>query len=163
MPHNAKSSANRVLGNISRLRRAKMTKSIPIVQGGIVIDDQTQAPTIRLDTQAWFAWLEAPTTTRFSYALFNRARGYIEGFMTVRKEQRQRGTAYWSVYRRQGQRLRKLYVGPSTALTQARLEQIAALLRPRDGPPPNPHSFLDDPSVCVVAILWRSFSKTRIG
>lgn len=134
-----------VLGNILRLRSVKMTKTIPIVEGGIVIDDQTGGPIIRLDTPAWFVWLEAPTTTRFSYALFNRSRGYIDGFMTVRKEQRQRGTAYWSVYRRQGQRLRKFYVGSSTALTQARLEQIAALLRPRDGPLPNPHFLVTDP------------------
>lgn len=115
-----------------------MTKNIPIVQDGIVIDDQTSGPVIRLDTPAWFAWLEAATTTRFSYALFNRSCGYIDGFMTVRKERRQRGTAYWTVYRRQGQRLRKLYVGPSTALTRARLEQIAVLLRPRAGPLPKP-------------------------
>ena len=66
--------------------------------------------------------------------------GYIDGFMTVRKERRQRGTAYWSAYRRQGQRLRKRYIGRSNALTQARLEQIAAHLRPRDGPPQT-HTF----------------------
>jgi LuxR family transcriptional regulator, maltose regulon positive regulatory protein len=118
-----------------------MTKTIPVVQAGLVVDDQTSGPAIHLDTPAWFAWLETPTTTRFSYALFNRTRGYIDGFMTVRKEQRQRGTAYWSVYRRQGQRLRKLYIGPSAALTHARLEQIAVLLRPRDGPPKNPTLF----------------------
>jgi hypothetical protein len=118
-----------------------MTKSIPIVQDGFVVDDHIPGPTLYLDTRAWVAWLEAPTTTRFSYALFNRAQGYIDGFMTVRKERRQRGAAYWSVYRRQGPRLRKVYVGPSTALTQARLEQIAAQLRPRDGPAKN-HTFL---------------------
>jgi hypothetical protein len=118
-----------------------MTKTIPTVQDGIVVDDQLDGPAIRLDTPAWFAWLEADSTTRFSYALFNRARGYIDGFMTVRKEQRQRGTSYWSVYRRQGQRLRKLYVGPSAALTYVRLEQIAQLLRPRDGPLPKPTLF----------------------
>jgi LuxR family transcriptional regulator, maltose regulon positive regulatory protein len=133
--------ATQLLGNISRPRNGKMTKDLPVVQDGIVIDDQSAGPVIRLDTSAWFAWLEAPTTTRFSYALFNRARGYIDGFMTVRKEPRQRGTAYWSVYRRQGQRLRKLYVGPSAALTQAQLEQIALLLRPRDGPLPKPTLF----------------------
>jgi len=118
-----------------------MTKTIPIVQDGFVVDDHTPRTAIYLDTLAWFAWLEAPTTTRFSYALFNRSRGYIDGFITVRKERRQRGTAYWSVYRRQGPRLRKVYVGPSTALTHARLEQIAAQLRPRDGPAKN-HTFL---------------------
>jgi hypothetical protein len=120
-----------------------MTKSIPIVQDGFVVDDHTPGPTIYLDTLAWFAWLEAPTTTRFSYALFNRTQGYIDGFMTVRKERRQRGTAYWTVYRRQGLRLRKVYIGPSAALTHARLEQIAARLRPRAGPSLHPHFLLD--------------------
>ena len=134
-----------VLGNILRARNTQMTKTIPLVQDGIVLDEQIAGPTIHLDTPAWFTWLEASTTTRFSYTLFNRSRGYIDGFMTVRKEQRQRGTAYWAVYRRQGQRLRKFYVGSSAALTQARLEQIAALLRPRDGPPPNPHLLVTDP------------------
>jgi LuxR family maltose regulon positive regulatory protein len=127
-----------------------MTKSIPIVQDGILVDDQTPGPTIFLDTRAWFAWLEAPTTTRFSYALFNRTRGYIDGFMTLRKERRQRGTAYWSAYRRQGHRLRKRYLGPSAALTHSRLEQIAALLRPRDGPSIHPHFLLDGPSVATA-------------
>lgn len=127
-----------------------MTKTIPVVQAGIVVDDQSSGPTIRVpsgrDTPAWFAWLETPTTTCFSYALFNRSRGYVDGFMTAPKghpkERRQRGAAYWTVYHRQGQRLRKLYVGPAAALTQTRLEQIALLLHPRDGPPQNPHFLL---------------------
>lgn len=111
-----------------------MTKNIPSVRNGLLLDDQSAGPAIHLDTVAWFAWLELPTTTHFSYALFNRSRGYIDGFMTVRKERRQRGAAYWSVYRRQGHHLRKVYVGASAALTLARLEQIATQLRPRDGP-----------------------------
>jgi len=136
-----------LLGNICRLRSAEMTKTIPIVEDGMVVADQTDGPFIRIDTPAWFTWLEAPTTTRFSYALFNRSRGYIDGFMTVRKERRQRGAAYWTVYRRQGQRLYKVYVGPSAALTQVRLEQIAAQLRPRDGPPINSYFGLTHPVV----------------
>jgi hypothetical protein len=126
-----------------------MTKTIPLVRNGMVVDDQTTGPPIQLDTQAWFAWLEAPTTTSFSYALFNRARGYIDGFMTVRKERRQRGTTYWSVYRRQGHRLHKVYVGASAALTQARLEQIAAQLRPRDGPE-KPRFARVNPAGCLI-------------
>jgi hypothetical protein len=109
-----------------------MAKEMPTIRDGILVDDQGPGPIIHLDTLAWFAWLEQPTTTRFSYALHNRSQGYIDGFMTVRKERRQRGTAYWTVYRRQGQRLRKIYVGSSAALTQARLEQIAAMLRQPD-------------------------------
>jgi LuxR family maltose regulon positive regulatory protein len=128
-----------------------MTKTIPIVKNGILVDEQTSGPTIHLDTAAWFAWLAAPTTTRFSYALFNRARGYIDGFMTVRKERRQRGTAYWSAYRRQSHRLRKRYLGPSAALTQTHLEQTAVLLCPGDGPPLQPH-FLVDGSPVATAV-----------
>jgi hypothetical protein len=119
------------------------------VQGGVVINDDTTGPLIRLDTPAWFAWLEAATTTRFSYALFNRARGYIDGFMTVRKERRQRGTAYWTVYRRQGRRLYKVYVGPSAALTQVRLEEIAAQLHSRADPATNPHFSVDASSAAT--------------
>jgi hypothetical protein len=103
-----------------------MTKAIPVVSQAILCDPQHAGPSIHLDTPAWFAWLEAPSTMRFSYALFNRTQGYIDGFMTVRKEQRQRGGAYWSVYRRQGQHVRKIYIGPSTALTHTQLEQLAA-------------------------------------
>ncbi len=112
-----------------------MTKSMPTVSNGFLFDTDPSASVVQLDTPSWFAWLEDPTTIRFSYALHNRAKGYIDGFMTVRKERRQRGSAYWSAYRRQGQRLRKLYVGRSTTLTQVRLEEIAGRLRPRDGPP----------------------------
>lgn len=83
---------------------------------------------LRLDRPGWFAWLEAPTTTSFSYPLFDRQRGYISGFMTVRKERRQRGGSYWTVYRRQGQQLRKIYLGSSSRLTRARLEVVAATL-----------------------------------
>jgi hypothetical protein len=115
-----------------------MTKAIPVVSQAILHDPKHSGATIHLDTPAWFAWLEAPTTTSFSYALFNRARGYIDGFMTLRKERRQRGGTYWSVYRRQGQRLCKLYVGPATALTHAHLEQIAARWQNQTPPAPLP-------------------------
>lgn len=48
--------------------------------------------------------------------------------MTVRKDGRQRRGAYWSVFRRQGGRLRRLYVGRSNQVTRARLERIAEQL-----------------------------------
>jgi LuxR family transcriptional regulator, maltose regulon positive regulatory protein len=126
------------------------TKTIPTVKKGILLDDETAGPSIQLDSPAWFAWLEEPTTVRFSYALFNPTRGYIDGFMTVRKERRQRGTAYWSAYRRQGHRLRKHYLGPSAALTHAHLEHIAAQLRPPSDPPPNPHFLVSGPAAVTA-------------
>ncbi|MEI7645549.1 MAG: hypothetical protein WCJ55_14845 [Chloroflexales bacterium] len=48
--------------------------------------------------------------------------------MTVRKECRQRGGSYWTAYRRQGRRLRKIYLGSSPTLTQARLDAVVRTL-----------------------------------
>lgn len=106
-----------------------MAKDIPLVCKAMLTDPHHRGPPIPLDTPAWFAWLEAPTTTRFSYAFFNHTAGYIDGFMTLRKERRQRGGAYWSVYRRQNRRLHKLYLGASALLTHRYLEVVAARLR----------------------------------
>ena len=106
-----------------------MAKDIPFVRSAVLEDPDVDAFGIRLDTPQWFAWLDDPANVRFSYALHNRAKGYIDGFMTVRKERRQRGSAYWTAYRRCGRRLRKVYIGRSAALTHARLEEIALRLR----------------------------------
>jgi hypothetical protein len=94
-----------------------------------VYDPQQAGQDIQLDTPAWFPWLEAPTTIHFSYPLFDPQQGYIIGFMTVRKERRQRGRSYWAVFRRQGTRVRKLYLGHSGTVTHERLETIARQLR----------------------------------
>src|ERR1043165_9328015 len=102
-----------------------MGGKIPVVSAQWVCDPAQGGQEIRLDTPAWFAWLEATTTERFSYPLFDARCGYIVGFMTVRKEQRQRGGQYWAVFRRQGAHVRKIYLGRSATVTQARLEMIA--------------------------------------
>ena len=102
---------------------------MPTVNKARLYDFHNDAPSIPLDSPAWFEWLAAPTTTRFSYPLYNRSQGYIDGFMTARKEKRQRGGAYWSIYRRTRGRLRKVYVGASAAMTRTRLDQIAADFR----------------------------------
>jgi hypothetical protein len=83
---------------------------------------------IRLDSAAWFSWLEQQTSRSFCYPLFDPACGYIIGFMTVRKEGRRRGGLYWTVYRRQGARLRKIYLGPTARVTGARLAEVAERL-----------------------------------
>lgn len=106
-----------------------MNKDIPIVCKAILDDPSTTGPRIQLDTPQWFAWLEQSNNLRFSYALYNDQQGYIDGFMTVRKEKRQRGRFYWSVYRRQQKRLRKIYLGPSDVLTLNKLEEVANMLR----------------------------------
>jgi hypothetical protein len=79
---------------------------------------------IRLDTAEWNAWLDG-TGGSFAYQVFNPGRGYIEGFMTVRKEGRQRGGNYWRVYRRCGAKVRKVYLGRTEAVTNERLAAIA--------------------------------------
>jgi hypothetical protein len=112
-----------------------MAYKTPRVSDGVLCDDRIPASYIPLDSPAWFAWLEAPTNSCFTYALFSRRLGYIFGFITVRKERRQRGGVYWSGYRRQGHRLRKHYLGRSADLTQARLAQAAALWLSGADPP----------------------------
>lgn len=111
-----------------------MAYKTPRVSEGALCDDRLPGLSIRLDSPAWFAWLEAPTNVCFTYALFNRAQGYIDGFVTVRKETRRRGQTYWTAYRRQGKRLCKVYLGRAPAVTAARLAAAAARLHPRDGP-----------------------------
>jgi hypothetical protein len=117
-----------VLGNILPETEAVTPSKPAVVSEQWVYGPGLPESGLRLDRTGWFAWLEAPTTRSFSYPLFDRQRGYISGFMTVRKERRQRGGSYWTVYRRQGRRLRKIYLGPSSRLTQARLEAVAATL-----------------------------------
>ncbi len=86
---------------------------------------------IWLDTPAWVAWLDA--ATRFAYPLFDPTKGYMIGVMTVRKEGRARGGAYWTAYRRANGCLRKVYLGRAAAVTQARLAAVAEDLRGKDG------------------------------
>ena len=114
-----------------------MAYKTPRDSDGGLCDDRSPESWIPLDSPAWFAWLEAPDNVCFTYALFSRRLGYIYGFITVRKERRQRGGVYWSGYRRQGRRLRKHYLGRSAELTQARLAQAAALWEAGGADPPN--------------------------
>lgn len=61
------------------------------VSNGRLYDLTRPGESIPLDTPDWVAWLENPATTGFSYPILNPARGYVEGWMTVRKERRARG------------------------------------------------------------------------
>ena len=95
----------------------KMAHKLATVSSDSLYGAQTNWCSIPLDSTQWFAWLAAPEHDAFSYALMNQAKGYIDGFMTVRKETRQRGGVYWSAYRRHGRTIRKVYLGPTAALT----------------------------------------------
>ena len=91
---------------------------------------------VRLDSPAWFAWLEDATVTRFAYPICDPRRGYITGVMTVRKEHRRRGGSYWVVYRRCGGRVRKAYLGRAHGVTNDRLGAIAQTLLREEGARP---------------------------
>lgn len=96
---------------------------------------QVSGPTLRLDSTAWIAWLEEASTTSFRYGLHDHERGYIVGWITVRKEQRKRGGSYWVAYRRQGRQLHKRYLGKSEMLTAASLATMAQTLWMSTSPP----------------------------
>ncbi len=64
----------------------------------------------------------------FAYPVFDARCGYIVGYMTVRKEARQRGGCYWTVYRRSGGRLRKIYLGTAQRVTRDRLVMVVRQL-----------------------------------
>jgi len=70
-------------------------------------------------SHAWFAWLPAVPSFTFSGQA---------GQLTVRQEARPRGGAYWYACRRIGEKMAKRYLGRTTELTPARLEEVAAQL-----------------------------------
>jgi hypothetical protein len=107
-----------------------MAKTIPHVRDQWLMDPQHPAVEVRVDSAAWFQWLEAATSNRFSYALVDHRCGYSVGVMTVRKERKQRGSCYWSAYCRRNGQLQKRYVGRSRQVTQTRLDAVAAAFPP---------------------------------
>jgi len=102
-----------------------MAEKPPRVWGEWLYDGKQRNLHIRLDSAAWVAWLAAPTTRSFSYPVYDHAHGYIDGFMVVRKERRQRGAMYWVAYHRCQGRVRKVYLGTAAALTKATLDTLA--------------------------------------
>lgn len=95
------------------------------VQAEVRVPGETVS-SIALDTSAWREWLEQPTTKSFAYPIYDEQAGYIRAFMTVRKEQRRRGSEYWVAYCRNGARLGKIYLGRSGQLSQQALAAVAA-------------------------------------
>ncbi len=127
-----------------------MSGKTPYMADGRLYDPRQPATNIRVDTPAWFAWLEAATTHSFSYPLEDRSVGYVIGVMTVRKERRQRGGTYWVVYRRAAGQVQKIYLGRSASITHARLAAVARGLltaqRSADGTGADPACHATPPS-----------------
>jgi hypothetical protein len=116
-----------MMGKTPRVERVR-TYGVDRGWRGELADPVPGGTRVHVDSPAWFTWLAAPTTTRFSYPVYDHAHGYIDGFMTVRKERRQRGGAYWVAYRRCQGRVRKVYLGTTSRLSQACLDQVAQTL-----------------------------------
>ena len=93
-------------------------------QTEVEIPDGTER-VIRLESAGWWTWLERATVRSFAYPIYDQQAGYIRGFMTVRKEQRERGGNYWVAYRRTAGVVRKIYLGRSAALTERHLARSA--------------------------------------
>jgi hypothetical protein len=118
---------------------AHKTPTVWVMSWGTAAQAEIQLPEqsergIRLESEAWWAWLELPSTYSFAYPIYDSQAGYIRGFMTVRKERRARGGEYWIAYRRTGGRVRKIYLGRAVQLTQqllaATAERFLALAAP---------------------------------
>lgn len=88
-----------------------------VVRDGLIVheDGDGQASAL-VGSAPWFAWLALATST--SFRVQDGPAPY-----TARREA-QRGRWYWSAYRRQASRLRKLYLGRAETLTYARLLEI---------------------------------------
>ena len=117
----------------------RKTPTVWVISWGAASRAEVQLPEqsecgIRLESEAWWAWLELPSTHSFAYPIYDSQVGYICGFMTVRKEWRARGSEYWMAYRRTGGRVRKIYLGRAAQLTQQQLaataERFLALAAP---------------------------------
>ncbi len=105
-----------------------MSTKTPTVSAGHLYDPVHLDSPIMLDTPAWFAWLELERVRSFAYPVFDARCGYSTGYMTVRKEGRQRGGSYWTVYQRRQGRLRKIYLGRARQVTRTHLVQVVRQL-----------------------------------
>jgi len=70
--------------------------------------------TIKIGSSAWFDRMESEHPT-FSFELSG------DRAITLRAEEKQRGTLYWVAYKRRADKLRKQYIGRTDALTYERL------------------------------------------
>jgi LuxR family transcriptional regulator, maltose regulon positive regulatory protein len=80
---------------------------------------QEQVLPVPLESHAWFTWLTTISSFRFSGQ---------QGQLTVRQERGRRGGSYWYAYRRNRDKVAKRYLGRTTQLTLAHLEEVAAQL-----------------------------------
>jgi hypothetical protein len=76
---------------------------------------------IKIGSADWFDWLELRDTRSFAFEGVN-------GRFTARKENKQRGSAYWYAYRWINGKTAKAYLGTSSKLTREKLNEVASRL-----------------------------------
>jgi predicted ATPase/DNA-binding CsgD family transcriptional regulator len=97
-----------------------MARTTPVVRGELLtLGVETNEHQIRVDTSAWYAWLEEVSTFAFTSS---------SGTFTARKEPKLHGGAYWKAYCKRSGKLRRAYLGKSENVTLERLHTIAARL-----------------------------------
>ena len=100
-----------------------MAQRIPHVADGVLhADEPLGVASVVVNSPAWFAWLEDPATRSFSFE-------GPSGTLTARRERRTGSLeGYWTAYRKQGGKLRKVYLGKAANVTVERLDHAAGLL-----------------------------------
>lgn len=99
-----------------------MARRIPHVAWDVLTAESSrQDQPIKVDSAAWYRWLETATTFLFESPA---------GSFTARRERASngRGGWYWRAYRRRAGSLKRAYLGTATDLTLARLHTTAARL-----------------------------------
>src|SRR5579864_2959928 len=85
-----------------------------IISGYLYTDDAFTGTVV--GSPAWFAWLGLASTFYYEARLGSS--------FTAHREQRQRGSHYWTAYRRQHRVLRRVYLGKADQLTPQRLAEV---------------------------------------
>lgn len=107
-----------------------MTKTTAKIQLNQLYTDGQATFVCTVGSPAWFVWLETATTFRyFSQQRLPMGHNCYQPLrpISVRKEKRRRGSLWYAYLRTHG-RLHKRYVGNSSALTTAKLDEITIIL-----------------------------------
>ncbi len=94
-------------------------RSTPKVVSGYLYTDDPFTGTV-VGSPAWFVWLSLAST--FYYE------AHPGSSFTAHREQRQRGSHYWTAYRRHQGVLSRVYLGKADQLTPQRLAEVALTL-----------------------------------
>jgi len=105
------------------------------------------------DEQAFACWLDEQS----AFSFIGRA-----GRLSVRKEGRGSSKGYWYAFRKQDQRIRKGYLGPSAQVTFARLEEQAKSLASSQPSPPPDRDLTTPSSRLPIPLLATRLAPPRL-